>query len=107
MEAQVKLEEYMKVGAMFRLYKSLGTRLFCRIYSEKLLSAKDTNRLSTAMKTIGDICSITEDRMFNDYQDLSDEYLTVFYGDSTINNRTEVDKNIIEMGREIANSLFV
>ena len=44
--------------------------------------------------------------MFRDHPEVSNEYLDVFYGDMGFEPRNEVDRDVIEIARNIANELF-
>ncbi len=98
------LETYMKAGAEMRLYKTLGTRLSADI--SRVLSAADQDQLRHAMGKIDRICSRAEDNMFQDYPQLSNQYIDVFYGSTDSKPRNDVDEKILGMAREVADGLF-
>ena len=97
------LDAYMKAGAAMRLYRTLGTRLILDI--SKILSAPDRDMLLRLMLKIDRICSRAEDNMFYDHPRLPDSYMDVFYGSTDVEPRSDVDKKIIEMAREITGTL--
>ena len=72
------VERYMRAGAAMRLFKT--------VYDQ--------------------VCSDTEDRMFLEHPDLSNEYLDVFYGVVSNDTRTDVDRKVVKMAQEMTEQLF-
>lgn len=98
------IEVYMKAGALMRLYKTLAGKLLTEI--SKVLSAADQDMLMNAMKKIDAVCSRAEDNMFRDYPDLPSIYIDVFYGGTNSEPRNEIDAEIIQLAKGVADELF-
>lgn len=98
------VEKYMKAGAMMRLYKNLGTRLYVEISG--VLSAAEQDKMRRALNKIDEVCSKAEDNMFRDHPRLSDQYIDVFYGNVGDDPRNEVDRKVLGLAREVADGLF-
>lgn len=98
------IEMYKEVGAEMRLLKALFTRLY--VDSSKVLSSVDQNSLWKAKHIIEKICSKAEDNMLKDYPEVSNDYLSVFYGNLREGPRNSVDEEIIKKSMEIVNELF-
>lgn len=98
------IEVYKNVGAQMRLFKTMGSKLAVDI--SHVLSANDTDMFLRALHKIDEVCSRAEDNMFRDHPKISDEYLSVFYGDVGTAPRGDVDKTVLGMAREVADGLF-
>ena len=98
------MEAYMKAGAEMRLLKALATRLICDLYP--VVHASDVDKIRKAMEKIHKVCSDVEDNMFRDYPELSDQYLTVFYGALDGETRNEVDREVKALAKGIADELL-
>ena len=98
------VEKYMKAGAMMRLYKNLGTRLYVEISG--VLSAAEQDKMRRALNKIDEVCSKAEDNMFRDHPGLSAQYIDVFYGNVGDDPRNEVDRKVLGLAREVADGLF-
>lgn len=98
------IDEYKQAGAEMRLMKNLGTKLVVDI--SKVLPAAETDKLLRTLGEMDEVCSRAEDRMFHDHPELSNDYLSVFYG--AINNtpRNSLDEEMIERARQVADELF-
>lgn len=98
------IEAYKKLGAMMRLYKTIGDKmLYC---AETVLSASDQDIILRAMRKIDLMCTRAEDNMFRDYPNLPNEYLGVFFGSTASEATNDVDREIIGIAREEAGKLF-
>ena len=60
---------YMKAGALMRLYKTIGAKLFDAV--GMVISAADRKKLLCALHGIDAVCSNAENNMFRDHPDLS------------------------------------
>ena len=98
------LEAYMRAGADMRLYKTLGIKLLEDM--SRILSPSDYRKLLWTMEKIEKIRSLAYDNMISDYPDLSEEYVSVFYGITDSEPGNNVDEKIIGMAREAADGLF-
>ena len=94
---------YMKAGALMRLYKTIGAKLFDAV--GMVISAADRKKLLCALHGIGSVCSNAEDNMFRDHPNLSDQYTNVFYGSTESEPRSDVDKAVLAMVRETAEEI--
>lgn len=99
------LEMYKNAGAKMRLFKELGTKLMVDL--SPLLSAKDNDKLHKIMNEVSGICSHAEDNMFSDFPELSNEYIDVFYGTTSMQPRNDVDKEIINLAKTLPDELFL
>lgn len=95
------LDRYKKVGAMMRLFKTLGSGI--AVESSKVLPAKE---LTGILRKADILCSRAEERMFSDYPELGHEYTDVFYGAIKGETRNEIDAEIIGIAKEAADELF-
>ena len=98
------IEKYKLAGAETRLFKALCARLAVDVGG--VLSNSDMDKLIRAIDRIHEVCSRAEDSMFRDHPEVSNEYLDVFYGDMGFEPRNEVDREVIEIARNIANEFF-
>lgn len=98
------IELYKKAGAEMRLYKTLAGKVLTDI--SKVLSAADQDMLMNSMKKIDTVCSRAEDNMFRDHSELPSIYIDVFYGSTNAEPQNEVDAEIIELAKEVADELF-
>lgn len=98
------IDEYKLAGSQMRLIKTLGSRLAVNV--SRVLPAAESDKLLRALRKIDGVCSKAEDRMFHDHPELSNDYLSVFYG--AINNtpRNSLDEEMIERARQVADELF-
>ncbi len=97
-------ELYKKVGAEMRLFWTLGGML--AIHMAQVLSAPDREKFMRVLQRIDEVRSRTEENMFHDHPEVSNEYLGVFYGDLKNKPRTPVDAEVIAEAKEIADDLF-
>lgn len=98
------LELYKYVGAEMRLFKHLGACLTAEMYG--VLSAADSAKMSRALARINEVCSNAEENMFQDFPDLSDDYINVFYGNVGDAPTNPVDAEQITLAKEIVNDIF-
>ena len=98
------LELYKKAGAEIRLLKTLGGKLVEDMGG--LLNSVDVDKLFKALDIISCISSKAEENMFRDHNALGRDYIDVFYGAIYIKPKNDVDKEIIEMARSVADELF-
>lgn len=98
------LEKYRRAGAEMRLVKELVVKL-CKD-SWGVASAVDNEKLSRARDLIREVCSNIEDNMFQDFPELSDDYVNVFYGDLKRQPANQVDAEQMALAERIANFYF-
>ena len=98
------IDVYKRAGAEMRLLKSILSKVTVDV--SKVLTATETDKLIKELDRICSICSKAEDNMFKDYPDLSYEYTDVFYGALNYEPRNEVDAEIIETAKRVADELF-
>ena len=98
------LEVYKTAGAEMRLYKTLGAKLMTDI--SRVLSAADQDILMRAMNKIDVVCSRAEDNMFRDYPNLSSEHIDVFYGAVDYGTKHDLDAEMVQRAKQIADDLF-
>lgn len=98
------IDIYKRVGAEMRLLKSVLSKVTVDV--SKVLTATETDKLIKALDRICLICSRAEENMFKDYPNLSNEYTDVFYGALNFEPRNEVDAEIIETAKRVADELF-
>ena len=98
------LEMYKKVGAMMRLYKTLGVSLAVEL--SKVLPAKEADKMIGILQKVDIVCCRAEECMFSGYPQLGHEYFDVFFGDTKGKARNEVDAEIIARAKVIADELF-
>lgn len=101
---QKNLEMYKKVGAEMRLLKSIYLKLLTDICP--LLHSKDTDKLLKVSDDISRVCCRVDDYMFKGFPEISNEYVDVFYGSLNKPARNDVDKEIIELAKQISIELF-
>ena len=94
---------YMKAGALMRLYKTIGAKLFDAIGT--VISAADRKKLLCALHGIDAVCSNVENNMFRDHPDLSRQYTDVFYGSPELEPRSGVDKAVLAIAKETAEEI--
>lgn len=70
------------------------------------LKAHERDKLSRALEIIRDIGFKAENNMFNDYPELSNDYLHVFTGALTAAPVNPVDADVMRLGRKMADDLF-
>lgn len=100
MKKKPTVEQYMALGAKCRLLHALLTE----VMTDKAMLLSEDKELSKAMCIISDIISEKEDKMFQDYPDLSNDYTSVFYG--SLSKKTpdnKVDAEITYLARNIIN----
>ena len=103
MKKNATVEDYMKFGADCKLLKAAFIRVLCH---EALLSA-ESDEVYKLSKQFDDFVCRQEDKMFETYPDLPDEYLRVFYGPLSREPLDEkVDKTVIDMAKQTAKKLF-
>ena len=95
------MDTYLKAGALMRLYKTIGAKVYATVGS--VVSAADREKLLRAARGIDAVCSKAEDNMFRDHPHLSEKYIDVFYGTTEPEPRSDVDRTI--MAREIADEV--
>ena len=98
------IDVYKRAGAEMRLLKSVLSKVTVDV--SKVLSATETDKLIKELDRICLICSKAEENMFKDYPKLSNEYTDVFYGALNYEPRNEVDAEIIETAKRVADELF-
>jgi len=94
------IEEYMSIGAKARICKDFGSELIDDC--SKVLRKQDVHRMVNAYKKINKYISKCEDQMFKDHPELSNEYLTVFYGVVRVGYRfrNDVDRQMHNIVRD-------
>lgn len=98
------IDEYKKVGAMMRLYKTLGVKLATEL--SKVMPAAEMGKMRQAIDKVNSLSSRAEDNMFHDFPELESEYIDVFYGTTKMEPRNVLDAEMIERARQVANDLF-
>jgi hypothetical protein len=98
------LDRYKKVGAMMRLFKTLGSGI--AVEASKVLPAKETDILAGILRKADILCCKAEERMLSDYPELGHEYTDVFYGSTKGETRNEADAEIIGIAKVAADELF-
>ncbi len=98
------LELYKKAGAEMRLLKTLGGKLVDDMGG--LLHSNDVDKLFKALDIISYISSKTEESMFRDHNNFNRDYINVFYGAIGMKPKNNIDEEIIEKARTIADELF-
>ena len=98
------VERYMRAGAALRLFKTVYGEVITTL--SEVMPKKDLEKIVRAMDKVNQVCSDTEDRMFLEHPDLSNEYIDVFYGDVRNDTRNEVDWKVVQMAHELSESLF-
>lgn len=98
------IDVYKRVGAEMRLLKSILSKVTVDV--SKVLTATETDKIINELDKICLICSKAEENMFKDYPKLSNEYTDVFYGALNYEPRNEVDAEIIETAKRVADELF-
>ncbi|RRG07466.1 MAG: hypothetical protein DUD30_00800 [Lactobacillus sp.] len=98
------LDDYKKAGAAMRLFKAVASKLV--VDSSVILSAADTDSLMGAVDRVERLCSRAEDNMFKDFPEVSNDYLSVFYGDLADTPYNEVDEEIHSKAKEIVNDII-
>lgn len=103
MKKKPTVEQYMTLGAKCRLLHALLTE----VMTDKAMLLSEDKELSKAICMISDISDIIsekEDKMFQDYPDLSNDYTSVFYG--SLSKKTpdnKVDAEITYLAKNIIN----
>lgn len=98
------VEKYMRAGAAIRLFKSASSEVIATL--SEVMPKQDYRKIMLTMDRVNQVCSDTEDRMFLEHPDLSNEYIDVFYGDVRNDTRNEVDWKVVQMAHELSESLF-
>ena len=98
------IDVYKRVGAEMRLLKSILSKVTVDV--SKVLTATETDKIINELDKICLIFSKAEENMFKDYPKLSNEYTDVFYGALNCAPRNEVDAEIIETAKRVADELF-
>ncbi len=98
------VDEYMKAGAMMRLLKEIGSHTL--VQGSRVMSASDSDKMMRVLDRIDQICSRLEDNMFHDHPELSNDYLSVFYGAFSNYPRNPTDEKVVKLAREIADSIL-
>lgn len=98
------IDEYKRAGAKMRLFKNLGTKVAVDV--SKVVSASDYEILRRALLRIDEVCSRSEDNMFRDHPDLTNEYIDVFYGNVSDTPRNIIDEEIIGLAKQVSDELF-
>ena len=97
------MDTYLKAGALMRLYKTIGAKVYATVGS--VVSAADRAKLLWAARGIDAVCSNAEENMFRDHPHLPEQYVDVFYGTTEQEPRNDVDKAVLAMAREIADEV--
>lgn len=71
----------------------------------KVTKARDYDKLASARSKIDTVCSRAEDNMFDDFPELSNQHIDVFYGAPDVTT-TDVDKEQTSLMRELVKELF-
>lgn len=112
MKKKSTLEQYKILGAKFRLLRHVMNE----VLSDKALSKSETDELFKASKIIENLRCKKDSQLFEDYPEISSDYLSTFYGNldrkmkydgagsTTIHN--QVDKEVICVAKDIAKSFF-
>lgn len=98
------IELYKQVGAEFRLMKEVTAKL-C-VDASKVLTPAETDSMMRALGRLDQTCSKAEDHMFKDHPEVSNEYLSVFYGDLSDSSNNPIDEEIIGIAKKVADELF-
>lgn len=94
------LDIYKKVGAEMRLLKTLLTKVL--VDGDAILKQRDIDDLDAAYNKIGEVCGAADGYMFKDHPEVSDEYLHVFYGGTNAEPVDDLEKELLDIAREIA-----
>ncbi len=112
MKKKPTLEQYKILGAKFRLLRHVMNE----VLSDKALSKSETDELFKASKIIENLRCKKDSQLFENYPEISNDYLSTFYGsldrkikyDGTggtiIHN--PVDEEVICTAKDIAKSFF-
>lgn len=103
-EYDKSIEAYLRLGAEFRLFKSLEARI--REDLGKITAPRYAVSLTRARHKYDQICSKMEDEMFYKHPELNDEYVQVFYGDVGNSPYDFRDRKMLELAKQIAIELF-
>lgn len=98
------LEQYKELGAMFRTYKTMATKL--SVTASNFLTKAKWHKLQKAVDTVGSFASELEDKMFQEHPEITDEYVDVFYGATTNEPRNELDAEMVDRAKAFCKTLF-
>ena len=86
------------------LLKALENRLITDM--SKVVLANDIDKMMCAFNKMEQVRSNAEDHMFHDYPELSNDYIHVFYGNSSSDLNSSVNDEIKRIAKEIADGLI-
>lgn len=98
------IDDYKKAGAKMRLFKYLGVMLYSDLI--KIMNKSDLKIFSQVQDRTEAVCSRAEDNMFDDFPDISDDYLNVFYGHIDSSLRDEIDEEINKLAKKVYDETF-
>ena len=107
---KVPLENYIRAGAYYRLWKAISTRAICEI-SVITQSKKASDKLVKASRCVDRIETeiSLEECLAQDHPELNDaDFCSVFYGDipDNLSQYSEMETKIYKAMNEIINELF-
>ncbi len=97
------IDDYKKAGAMFRLMNQLSVHLL--VGTASVTKAAERRKIRSAMSRINQVRSDIEDRMFHEHPELSNDYLSVFYGSTLAAPRNSVDEEVLSLVEQQVNHL--
>lgn len=98
------IDEYKNAGAEMRIFNEISAKLVMDM--SRVLSASDSDILLRALRRIDRVRSRAEDNMFRDYPELSNEYLSIFYGSLGGEPQNAIDEEVNDIARRIAGGLI-
>lgn len=97
------IDYYKFVGANFRLLKELAT--MCYVEGLAVVPKHERHVMLTMLNKARSACDLAEASMWGDHPGLSEEYTAVFDGCTHKKPFGEIDKEVIEIARKIADNL--
>ncbi len=88
---------------MFRLMHELSVRLLVKTAS--VTTANERRKIGAAMDRINQVRSDIEDRMLHEHPELSNDYLSVFYGSTVGDPRNPIDEEVLSLAAQQAEHL--
>ena len=98
------IELYKQIGAEFRMMKDVTTKL-C-MDASKVLSPSETEKMTRALGKLDQIRSKAEDHMFKDHPEVTNDYLSVFYGNLGDSPNNPIDEEVAGIAKKVADELF-
>lgn len=98
------IEDYKVAGAWMRLLKCVESK--AHIECSKVLLKSDSDKFHVIENRLYTLCSNAENNMFDDFPAVGDEYVDVFYGAVDAAPRNRLDREQIELAKELATGLF-